>query len=70
MRGAELAFEVTDNGPGLDLGTVSPGAGLRNMQERVASLGGSLTIDAAPGGGTRITAAIPFGQSSTAHRPG
>ena len=70
MRGAELAFEITENGPGLDLGTVSPGAGLRNMQERVASLGGSLTIDAAPGGGTRITAAIPFGQSSTAHRPG
>ena len=69
-RGAELAFEVTDNGPGLDLGTVSPGAGLRNMQERVASLGGSLMIDAAPGGGTRITGAIPLVQSSTAHRPG
>ena len=69
-RAAELTFEITDNGPGLDLATVAPGAGLRNMQERVASLEGSLRIDAARGRGTRITGSIPLGQSITAHRPG
>lgn len=60
-RGRELTFEVTDNGPGFDRGTVALGAGLHNMHDRVASLGGSLTIDSAPGHGTRITGAIPIG---------
>jgi signal transduction histidine kinase len=56
--GRELTFEVHDNGPGFDLGTVALGAGLHSMHDRVASLGGSLTIDA--GRGTRITGAIPL----------
>jgi signal transduction histidine kinase len=59
-RGRELAFEIVDNGPGFDSGTVAAGAGLHNMHDRVASLGGSLTIDAARGQGTRITGAIPL----------
>jgi signal transduction histidine kinase len=59
-RGRELTFEVTDNGLGFDVGTAALGAGLRNMRDRVASLGGSLTIDAALGHGTRITGAIPL----------
>ena len=66
-RGRELTFEVTDNGPGFDVGTVAPGAGLRNMHDRVASLGGSLTIDAARGRGTRITGAIPLSAASSDH---
>ena len=35
------------------------------MHDRVASLGGSLTIDAAPGRGTRITGAIPLTPGSS-----
>ena len=35
-------------------------AGFHNMHNRVASLGGSLRIDAARGQGTRITGAIPL----------
>jgi signal transduction histidine kinase len=63
-RGRELTFEVTDNGFGFDLGAVALGAGLHNMHDRVASLGGSLTIDAGRGRGTRVTGSIPLGKSS------
>jgi signal transduction histidine kinase len=69
-RGSELSFEVTDNGLGFDVGTVVRGAGLRNMQDRVAAHGGSLTIDAAPGRGTRVTSVIPLSASSGAQASG
>ena len=58
-RGRELTFVVSDDGEGFDLGTVAAGAGLRNMRDRVASLGGSLIIDAGSGHGTRISGTIP-----------
>ncbi len=64
-RGRELTFEVTDNGAGFDAGTVAAGAGIRNMHDRVASLGGSLRIDAARGEGTRVTGVIPLTAEST-----
>lgn len=64
-RGRELTFEVTDNGAGFDTATVAPGAGFHNMHNRVASLGGSLRIDAARGRGTRITGAIPVTAESS-----
>jgi signal transduction histidine kinase len=68
-RGHELTFEVSDDGEGFDLGTVDAGAGLRNMRDRVASLGGSLTISARSGHGTRISGAIPVGTPLTSSDP-
>jgi signal transduction histidine kinase len=65
-RGRELTFDVTDNGLGFDVGTVARGAGLHNMHDRIASQGGSLTIDAGRGHGTRITGAIPLTAGSSA----
>jgi signal transduction histidine kinase len=56
----DLAFEVSDNGVGFDVGTVAGGAGLRNMQDRVAALVGSLAIEATCGHGTRVTGVIPL----------
>ena len=36
------------------------GVGLAGMRERVASLGGSLTITSAPGTGTSVTVELPL----------
>ncbi len=61
-KGATM--RITDNGRGLrtDPGTPSPGIGLRNMQERIEQLDGSLRIlsSRAPRGGTVIEASLPL----------
>jgi signal transduction histidine kinase len=55
-----LLFEVSDNGVGFDLGSRSNlGAGFVNMADRVGAIGGSLTVDAAPGKGTKVSGRIP-----------
>jgi signal transduction histidine kinase len=61
LRGGEagLGFTVEDDGAGYDPATTPPGAGLANMRDRVESLGGTLTADSQPGGGTRIRAELP-----------
>ena len=57
-RGATL--RIADNGRGLE-GNPRSGLGLRNMQERVEQLDGSLRILSAPkGGGTVIEATVPL----------
>jgi signal transduction histidine kinase len=52
-----LACQVTDDGAGIT-GT-GTGAGLANMADRIAAVGGQLRIDSAPGHGTTIRASIP-----------
>jgi signal transduction histidine kinase len=48
---------VADDGMGgVD---VNAGSGLRGLQDRLAALGGTLTIDSRPGGGTRVEGRIP-----------
>lgn len=54
-----VSFSVEDDGVGFDPATVEHGSGLTNLTDRVAAVGGTLQIDAAPGGGTRITGQIP-----------
>ena len=51
-----LAIEITDDGVG---GADPDGAGLRGLRDRVEALDGRLRVDSPPGGGTRVTAAIP-----------
>ncbi|MEZ0579176.1 sensor histidine kinase [Nocardioides sp. MH1] len=51
---------VDDDGIGLSADTVA-GVGLSSMRQRAEELGGSLTIRAVPGGGTRVAAEIPCG---------
>lgn len=57
----ELAFEIIDDGIGHQPGAAgSAGTGLTNMRDRLVAVGGSLTIDASPGRGTRLHGRIPL----------
>ena len=57
-----LAVEIEDDG----IGGADPsrGSGLRGLSDRIAALDGQLTIESAPGAGTRISATIPLGQTT------
>ncbi|NTU79322.1 MAG: PAS domain S-box protein, partial [Chloroflexales bacterium] len=60
---AQLMIEVSDMGQGFDLELVRrayASNGLVGMRERAALLGGELTIESAPGAGTRLFAALPL----------
>ena len=55
--GGPVGVGVADDGTGgVD---TNAGSGLRGLQDRLAALGGTLTIDSPPGRGTRIEARIP-----------
>ena len=54
-----VSFTVEDDGAGFHPGTARRGNGLTNLADRVAAVGGTLTIDSANGRGTRVTANIP-----------
>ena len=54
-----LEVEVTDDGHGW-AGELRPGVGIRSMRERAADLGGTLTIEPVPGGGTSVLARLPL----------
>jgi len=57
---------VADNGKGFDLAAIQTKTtmGLQGMQERIAGLGGILTVDAAPGAGTQLLANLPRSDST------
>jgi len=53
-------FTISDDGGGFDpnrltAGGQAPGLGVLSMRERAEAVGGKLTVDSAPGTGTRIT---------------
>jgi signal transduction histidine kinase len=56
-RDGAVHVEVADDGIGG--AAVSEGSGLLNLSDRVAALGGRLTIASPPGVGTTVTAVIP-----------
>jgi signal transduction histidine kinase len=55
-----LTFTVSDDGAGFDAQHTPLGAGLRNMADRLAALGGRLEVTSAPGQGTTIAGQLPF----------
>ena len=55
-RNGRPAVEVADDGVG---GAGAAGAGLRGLRDRVEALDGRLEVESPPGGGTRVSAAIP-----------
>jgi PAS domain S-box-containing protein len=63
-----LVLTVADDGRGFDPGRVTGvgdgrGLGLTSMRERAVALGGHLTVDSAPGQGSRIIVAVPLAAS-------
>ncbi|MEV4443534.1 sensor histidine kinase [Streptomyces sp. NPDC049577] len=66
--GDQVALDVYDDGVGFApaAGSASAAAGrrtfgLHGMRERIADLGGTLTVESAPGEGTAVAAVIPLG---------
>ena len=57
---SSLRMEVRDDGAGFDPAQVVGGVGFTSMRDRLAAVGGELTITSTPGRGTRVTATIPF----------
>jgi len=58
-----LHVQIEDQGPGFDVhAAVAAGltSGLSGMRERATLLRGQLTVESAPGAGTRITAVLPL----------
>ena len=63
QSGRELRIEIEDDGKGFAPGTAPtdrPHYGLLGLQERADLLGGKLTVDSAPGRGTRIEIVVPL----------
>ncbi|NEW58447.1 sensor histidine kinase [Nocardia cyriacigeorgica] len=56
--GDALSLEIADDGIGGAV--ITPGGGLSGLSDRIAALGGTLTVDSPVGGGTRLTAVLPF----------
>jgi signal transduction histidine kinase len=57
----DATLVVQDDGKGFDPGRVSDGSvGLVGMRERIALLGGRLTIESTEGAGTMLTAEVPI----------
>jgi signal transduction histidine kinase len=57
--GGELAFSVDDDGVGFDPQRVRHGSGLQNIADRLAALGGHLTVIPGPDGGASLQGRVP-----------
>jgi PAS domain S-box-containing protein len=61
-----LLVTVTDDGRGGAGADLAGGSGLAGLTDRVAAVGGALTIESPPGAGTRLTAELPLASAVTA----
>jgi signal transduction histidine kinase len=60
----ELTFSVADDGPGFDAAAPNGATGLQGMADRLAAVGGALTVHSAPGAGT-VSAVLQVGDAPT-----
>ncbi|MFV9503520.1 MAG: ATP-binding protein [Oscillochloridaceae bacterium umkhey_bin13] len=59
-EGPHLTLTISDNGHGFDPEVVGNGLGLRGMRERLALIGGTLTLQSQPGQGSQVVAIVPI----------
>ena len=55
----ELLFSVHDDGTGAPGGVIRPGAGITNMQDRLAAVGGDVRVRSSVGAGTVVRGHVP-----------
>jgi signal transduction histidine kinase len=60
-----VRFSVQDDGVGFDRDAVELGSGTRNMEDRLAAIGGRLEVSSAPGRGTTVTGEVPVAIART-----
>jgi two-component system NarL family sensor kinase len=69
-----LVLEIGDDGQGFDAAATqsdrAQGLGLRGMRERLALVGGDLSIDSRPGLGTHLLARVPLPRDISRHAAG
>jgi signal transduction histidine kinase len=58
----ELHFAVRDDGAGFDVPSTPLGKGLTNLSDRLAAVGGTITLESTPGQGTVLGGSIPLEQ--------
>ncbi len=58
-RGGHIDLTVRDSGTGFDPVVPHTGSGLAHIRDRVSELGGTVTIDSAPGHGTTLAVRVP-----------
>jgi signal transduction histidine kinase len=59
----DLSFEVSDDGPGFDAESARRHGGLAGLEQRLASVGGTLDIISMPGVGTVVRGHVPVGDA-------
>jgi signal transduction histidine kinase len=57
---SQVTLCISDNGIGFDPSAAFTGFGLESMRGRMTAIQGNLVIQAAPNGGSTITASVPF----------
>ena len=65
-RSGALTFEVVDDGVGFDAAAGRNGTGLDGMRDRLAVLGGDVTLTSAPGRGTIVRGQVPLASGVSA----
>jgi signal transduction histidine kinase len=58
-----VSFAVADDGTGFDVGLPATGLGLVSMRDRMAAVGGALTVSSHPGSGTTVSGRAPAQQN-------
>jgi signal transduction histidine kinase len=56
----DVRFEIRDDGAGFDVQTTPFGTGLSNLRDRLAAVGGTMTIRSTPAQGTTIQGSLPL----------